>query len=123
MLQVSLHRTIGNNYYFCSMIDKNQILLQIKKTIVSTERNATVILYGSFKRGEQKPESDIDLLILVNREKITCDDEKRIKYPLYDIEFETGQIISPLVLSKKGWETRHRITPFYESVHEEGTVL
>jgi predicted nucleotidyltransferase len=105
------------------MINKDQILLQIKRTVIANEPEATVILYGSFARGDQKPESDIDLLILVNREKVTWDDEKRIKYPLYDIEFETGQIISPLVLSKMDWETRHRITPFYENITKEGTIL
>jgi predicted nucleotidyltransferase len=105
------------------MIDKNQILLQIKKTIVANEPDAIVILYGSFARGDQNPGSDIDLLILLDQERITWNDEKRIKYPLYDIEFETGQIISPLILSKNDWETKHRITPFYENITREGTVL
>jgi len=105
------------------MIDKEQILLKIKRTISLSEPDATVILYGSFARGEQKPESDIDLLILLNRDKVTWDDEKRISYPLYDIEFETGQLISPMVLTRLDWETRHRITPFYENVTQEGIVL
>ena len=50
-------------------------------------------------------------------------DERRITYPLFDIEFETGILISPLVLSKKDWESKHRITPFYENVTKEGKVL
>ena len=36
--------------------------------------------------------------------------------PVYEIEFETGKIISLMVLTKSDWETRHRITPFYENV-------
>jgi hypothetical protein len=42
---------------------------------------------------------------------------------LYDIEFDTGTIISPLVYSKKFWEHEHRVTPFYENVKKEGVVL
>lgn len=60
---------------------------------------------------------------MLNKDRVTREDEKSVKYPLYDIEFETGQIISPLVLSKSDWENRHRITPFYENVQREGVVL
>ncbi len=105
------------------MINKNDILLMIIDSVKTTEPNATMILYGSYARGDNRKDSDIDLLILLDKDKITRIDEKRIKYPLYEIEFETGQIISPLVLSKQDWESRHRITPFYENVNQEGIVL
>jgi len=81
------------------------------------------VLYGSYSRGDYKAESDIDILILINSDKVTAADSKRIAYPLYEIEFETGKIISPLILSKKSWETKHRITPFYKNVQKEGIVL
>lgn len=77
---------------------------------------ATVILYGSQACGTHKATSDLDILILLDKDKISYEEEKRITYPLYDIEFETGKIISPLVLTKTDWETKHKITPFYENV-------
>lgn len=105
------------------MNDKNHILQLIKASVLATEPTASVILYGSYARGDFREDSDIDVLILVETDRLTRDDQKRIKYPLYGIEFETGTIISPMVLSKKDWETRHYITPFYESVTKEGTLL
>jgi len=105
------------------MIIKNNILSTIKDTIRSVDPTATIILYGSYARGDNNEISDIDLLILVDRKKLTPQDRKKIKYPLYDIEFETGQIISPLVLTRRDWESRHRITPFYENVSREGVTL
>ena len=102
---------------------KDEILNRIKNSLHNTVPDATLILYGSFARGDNHKDSDIDLLILLNQEKISFQDEKQITYPLYDIEFETGQIISPLVLSKSDWEKRHRITPFYENVKREGIPL
>lgn len=105
------------------MKKEEDILKLIRKTIRTTDPEAKVILYGSRARGDNKQDSDIDLLILLDKEKITRADEKRIKYPLYDIEFETGKIISPLVMSKRKWEKIHRITPLYENVQKEGIVL
>jgi len=46
-----------------------------------------------------KINSDIDVLILIGKDKITSAHARRVAYPLYDIEFETGKIISPLILS------------------------
>lgn len=97
--------------------------MTIKQLVNNVDPNAKIILYGSFARGDNTNNSDIDLLILVDKEKITYQEEKQLKYPLYDLEFETGQIISPLVLSKKEWESKHRITPFYSNVTTEGIEL
>ena len=105
------------------MADKSDILRQIKESVKKTAPDAVLILYGSYARGDNRTDSDIDLLVLINQDKVTYDDEKRIKYPLYHIEYATGIIISPLVFSKKVWETKHRITPFYENVIKEGVVL
>jgi uncharacterized protein len=105
------------------MKDKYHILQLIKKSVSKTEPNAVLILYGSYARDDYRDDSDLDLLVLVDKDKITRADQKRIKYPLYDIEFDTGTIISPLIFSRKDWEMNHRITPFYENVAREGKVL
>jgi predicted nucleotidyltransferase len=102
---------------------KKDIILMIRDSVKALSPDATVILYGSQSRGDFNDDSDIDILILLDKEKITREDEKRVKYPLYDIEFETGKIISPLVLSRYDWESKHKVTPFYDNVSREGVVL
>jgi len=59
----------------------------------------------------------------LNRDKITSDIEKEITNSLYDFEFESGQIISPMVYSEKEWNSKYKITPFYKNVMREGRLL
>ncbi len=95
----------------------------IKKSVTASDPDAILILYGSYARGDYNEESDIDLLILVDKEKVTRDDKIKISYPLYDIQFDMGVLISPLVVSKKFWQVNPKVTPFYENVTREGIVL
>ena len=81
------------------MKDK-KLLTRIKNTVIALEPTAQVYLYGSYARGESNKYSDIDLLILLEKEKITFSDEKRLSFPLYNIEIEVGKIISSKVKSK-----------------------
>lgn len=83
---------------------------------------ASVILYGSYARGDYNEESDIDLLILLDKDNVTRADERKISHSLYDIELQIGTIISPMVYSKHAWTT-HRVTPFYENLNREGKML
>ena len=70
----------------------------------------TLILYGSQARNEARSDSDIDLLILLDGEKMTLKDEESITLPLYELELKTGVSISPIVTLKKLWEN-HPFTP------------
>jgi hypothetical protein len=42
---------------------------------------------------------------------------------IYDLELETGEIISMFVYNNKDWTSRHKITPLYKSIKKEGVVL
>jgi uncharacterized protein len=105
------------------MSPRDKILMRIKDSVHSFEPRAKIIVFGSFARGDNRKDSDIDVIILLDKKQITREDEKKIKYPLYDIEFDTGQVISPIVFTRSDWETRHKITPFYKNVVSEGFEL
>jgi predicted nucleotidyltransferase len=105
------------------MTEQQKILKKIKRIIHDKEPFAKVYLYGSRARGDMKSDSDWDLLILLNKDKITSEVEKNVTHPLYDLEFEIGQVISPLVYAENEWNTKHKVTPFYSNVMREGKLL
>ena len=53
------------------MKDKDYILQLIKTSISNTEPNAILILYGSYARGDYREDSDLDILVLVDKDKIS----------------------------------------------------
>lgn len=105
------------------MKDSKNILKEIKRIVLEKEPSAKIYLYGSRGRGTSNNESDWDLLILLNIEKITAEIEKEITYSLYDLEFDTGEVISPMIYLEKEWNTKYKITPFYHNVMQEGKLL
>ena len=105
------------------MNDTNTILQKIKRIVLEQEPSAKIYLYGSRARSTAKSDSDWDFLILLNKDRITYELEKKIAYPLYDLEFEIGEVISPIVYSEEEWNTKYCFTPFYSNIMKEGRLL
>ena len=83
--------------------------------------NSSLLLYGSQARGDAHKESDWDLLILLDKPKITLDDYD-VGYPFRELGWNLGEEINPQVYSKKEWN-QYSSTPFYKNVEHDKQVL
>jgi len=105
------------------MKTKTQYISQlIRNSVRSIDPNAEVILYGSRARGDERTDSDWDILILTDY-YVNLQIERKFRDKLYDLELETGEPFSVFAYSKNDWQTKQRITPFYQNVTQEGILL
>lgn len=100
-----------------------EILERIKYSVRSNDPEAEAYLFGSRSRGDQRPDSDWDVLILVNNQNISDALEDKFRDTLYNLEVETGQIISVLIYPKNYWNKNLVYSPLYKSVQKEGIRL
>ena len=103
-------------------VEDHFIARRIRESIRSVDPDARVILFGSRARGDAKQDSDWDVLILID-EQVTVDISRIFRYKLFDLELETGEVFSTFIYNKKIWDSKHRVTPFYKSIKEEGVTL
>lgn len=83
---------------------------------------AEVLLFGSRARDDARPDSDWDILILIDGERATGADFEKYAYPFVDYGWSVGEQINPLIYSFNEWK-RRSFTPFYKNVQAEGVSL
>ncbi len=102
------------------MSPRDKILKMIADLALSKYPDSEIYLYGSQARGDAKKFSDWDLLILLNKKKISFEFETNLMDDFYELELETGEIFSPLVYSKADWTKNHSLTALFQNIQKEG---
>jgi predicted nucleotidyltransferase len=83
-----------------------------------------LILYGSYARNEQDPESDIDIMILVDDNE---DGLRNYRYLIADVMGELtikyGKLISLAEVTYNRFIDFLEVLPFYKNISEEGVEI
>ena len=108
----------------CTKSELQIILTEIADTAKETfgEHLDSVILYGSYARGDYTPESDVDIMILVRgiapeelwkfRSSITSKSS--------ELGLEYNLVIVPLIKDVDTFNKYIDVLPFYQNVDKEG---
>jgi uncharacterized protein len=99
------------------------ILYNITSAIHRQDPSAQAFLFGSRARGDNRPDSDWDILILVDNLNVTNEIEDKFRDDLYNIELESGQIISTFIYPKSYWQKKLKFSPLYKMVKKVGIKL
>ena len=77
-------------------------------------------LYGSYARGEQQSESDVDVLIIVDRVDRYGLEIERTSELISELSLKYHRSISRLFVTEDDW--KHRDTPFLANAREEAIL-
>jgi len=95
-------------------------LMELSRKLKKEFKVEEVIVFGSYARGDFKEDSDIDILIVVNDEKI----ENDVRKVAYSFIPEIGRLISVKVIDKKTFENMKRMKfSLIVSIEKEGIKI
>ena len=105
-----------------SCMNARDLLPEIKSRLQEAygERLRGVVLYGSQARGDARPDSDIDIMLLLDGPATTWDDIHKSSVALYDLMLENGIIIDVLPVDVHAYEEVD--APLYLDAKREGVV-
>lgn len=84
----------------------------------------SMIVYGSYARGDYTENSDIDILILVNSPEVEIKkyEDQVIDYA-FDLELEYGKCLSPIIKNQEVFDYWSDTLPFYRNIKREGVKV
>ena len=81
-----------------------------------------IILFGSYARGEDRDDSDIDVLVVTTEKRFEM--QKNLSGIAVDILLETGEYISAKAVSTEEYNFMKEInTGFYQNIAREGVPI
>ena len=99
-----------------------QYIVEVKKIYGMHLRR--IILYGSYARGDFRPDSDVDIMILLDMTDLDLKAySQQLSYMTYDFNLDNDLDIKPIAKSEEHFEKWVINYPFYANVHREGVVL
>lgn len=99
-----------------------QYIAEIKKIYGIHLRK--IILYGSYARGDFRPDSDIDIMILLDMSDTDLKAySQQLSYMTYDFNLDNNLDIKPIAKSDNHFRKWVDNYPFYANINKEGVVL
>lgn len=103
---MSIKESYGRNRAIRRFVKKAKELL--------SDELIDILIYGSVVRGEAKPESDIDVIVIVKREEF--ESQMKLASLAFDVLMDTGEYISVQAVKSEDF---NRDTIFMRNVREE----
>ena len=81
-----------------------------------------VILYGSYARGTQEADSDVDIALILNS-KVDTQTLDRLQDFLTDMDLKYNKLFSIVDIDAERFARLQNVLPFYQNIQTEGGVL
>lgn len=100
-----------------------QLLNELNQQLsdVYGQRLVQLLLYGSQSRGTAEPDSDIDVLVVLEGPVSPTDEIHRTSHIVADLSLNYDRVISCVFVSQE--EMMHDAGPFLSNVRQEGVPI
>ncbi len=86
------------------MTTKDRLILeQLKAKVAQRLPLSRIVLFGSRARGDNEPDSDVDVLVLLEG-SVSRESEEYVRSCAWELSYENGVVIFPLVVARAEWE-------------------
>lgn len=99
---------------------EKSILEKLRSLLSERVRVHKIILFGSRARGDAEPDSDMDVLVILD-EPNTPAVRDAVSESTWEAGFEAGVLVASVVFTREEWEEGPGYySPFAEAVRSEG---
>ena len=92
----------------------------IGRRVRQSEPTAKVMLFGSRARGDARPDSDWDVMVLLD--DASAGKKWEVSSSLFELGWDIDKMVHPIVYTQSEWQKRH-IFPFYHNVMRDKVDL
>lgn len=106
------------------MNDSDKTILEKFRSLLSERvRVDKIILFGSRARGDADPDSDMDVLVILD-EPITPGVREAVSDCAWEAGFDAGVVVASVLFTREEWEEGPEYySPLAEAVRSEGIQL
>ena len=104
------------------MVEKEDMIKAMRNVLNGIDPTVQAILFVSRARGDAEEDSDWDVLVLINKPRVSLSDYDKYSYPLRELGWDMDEIINPVLFSTKEWDENH-FTIFNHNVRNEGIAI
>lgn len=100
-----------------------EITNRLKSLLQDRVKLDRLILFGSRARGDAEPDSDMDVLVILD-ETVSRQSRKIVSDAAWEAGFDAGIVVVPVVVSRDRWENGpDRASLLAMAVREEGMQI
>lgn len=103
-------------------MEKSKVIAAVHNLLHEIDPHVRAYLFGSRARGNEHEGSDWDVLILIDKPKVTLQDYDIYSYPLRELGWDINEIINPVLFSQNEWEA-NQFTLFNHNIQREGIAI
>lgn len=105
-------------------IDRILSEVAVQAKLLFTDKLKSVILFGSYARGDFDEDSDIDIMILADiASQEVCSYTGALRDRVFELEIECDCVLSLCVVPQSVFARFKDILPFYKNVQRDGVRI